>query len=93
MTSSRPKNHHYVSQFLLQGFAHGSNARIHVFDKQEERTFVSSTRNVASEVGFYDFAVEGERQTIEPFLANMEASVAPIVRRIRQHENLKLLTD
>src|SRR5260370_39160148 len=78
---------HYVPQFLLKNFATGSNRnkQIWVFDKQSDRSFRTSVRNVASQGGFYDFRVGAEARSLDPALQRLENAVVEDIRRVVQH--------
>lgn len=90
--SKQIENQHYVPQFLLRNFAEGrkKKKRIHVFDKWNRKAFISSPRNVAAEIGFYDF--DDTDRSLEPLLTNMESEVSPIIKRIVELESVAHLT-
>lgn len=96
-SSKRPKGHpkhqHYVPKILLRGFAQGAKEQISVFDKWDERAFKTSIRNVAGQTGFYDIKTPEGLATLEPALAQLESSTAPILDRIRSHKSIDVLTD
>ena len=77
----RTKNQHYVPQFLLRRFG-DKKGRINVFDKHTQKTFVSSTRNVASENGFYDLKVGEIQISLEPLMCEVENSALGLLNGI-----------
>ncbi len=82
---------HYVPRFLLKNFAHGQKPKIFVYDKSNDRQFHTNIRNVAAERGFYDLDVQGATLTMEPGLADLEATASKAVRRLIQQQNLKAM--
>lgn len=87
------KQQHYVPQLLLRGFADGPKNQVYAFDKQTDRVFRTSIRNVAGETGFYDIDVADGIATLEPGLARLEGEVAPLIDRIRSQRTLAGLSD
>src|SRR5580698_8543943 len=86
-----PDDHqHYVPQLLLRNFAVGSkrNRQVWVFDKQSEKSFRTSIRNVANEGHFYDFSVDGKGHSLDPGLQKLESLVAEDFRWILQQRSL-----
>ena len=63
------KNQHYVPQFILRNFTVGDGKQIHVFDKQDEKSFRTNIRNIAAETGFYNFDIKEYKFTTD-FRAN-----------------------
>lgn len=84
-------NDHYVPQFLLRRFCN-ADKRLHVFDKWNDRSFVSSTRNVASEKGFYDLQLEGEAVSFEPLLCAFENSALGALNAVVDNNSLAVLS-
>ncbi len=91
--ASTKQNQHYVPQFLLRGFTVAGTESVWVYDKQTGRIFRSSIRNVAAERGFYDYSVDGESRTLEPFFSRMEADVARVVQKLLQYQRLSRLSN
>jgi len=85
-----PDNHqHYVPQFLLKIFTTATrNRQIWVFDKHDEKQFKTSVRNVANQQGFYDYVIDGARQSLDPALQRLETAVAEDIRSLVQHRVL-----
>jgi hypothetical protein len=75
---------HHVPQFILRGFASGRSKQIYVFDKATGKSFKTAVRNVASEMGFYDFDAAGEARSLDPLLQRLEDATKEIVRKILQ---------
>jgi len=89
---NRPRNQHYIPQFLLRHFCDESG-RLFVFDKATERVFSGSTRGIAAEAWFYDFIdTDGDRQSLEYFLGRLEAKVSGILAGVLEKESLAHLS-
>jgi hypothetical protein len=80
-----------LRNFSFQG--KGKQQQIHVFDKVEERSFSPGLDNIVAERSFYDFTVDGQPQSIEGSLSEMESKTEPIVRKLLATHDLKLLTN
>lgn len=89
---NHPKKQHYIPQFVLRRFV-DNKGKIWVFDKQTGRHFSSNVKNAASENGFYDFDVAGEKHSIEVPLSKIEDSTAKSLKRIVEEESLANMTD
>jgi hypothetical protein len=85
-------NQHYVPQFILRGFASGRK-QVFVLDKQTGRTFKTSTRNIAAQLGFYDIEVHGDTRSLDPLFTELEDATAIIVKAILEVRHLRLLTE
>jgi hypothetical protein len=85
-----PNNDHYVPQFLLRRFC-DADGRLHVYDKWNDRKFVSSTRNVASEKGFYDLQFDGEMVSLEPLLCKIEEMALGALNSVVDRKSLSSL--
>tara|TARA_R110002049_G_scaffold133887_1_gene293269 strand:+ start:65 stop:979 length:915 start_codon:yes stop_codon:yes gene_type:complete len=85
-------NDHYVPQFLLRRFCN-DDGRLHVFDKWNDRSFVSSTRNVASEKGFYDVKLDDEIVSFEPLLSTFENAALEALNAVVENNSLAVLSD
>jgi len=79
---------HYVPQLLLRGFATPKRRQVYVFDKQIEKVFRSSVRNLACERGFYDLEDEGDPKRLDRWLGRLEEYTAPIIKSIRGRRSL-----
>ncbi len=80
------KKQHYVPQSYLINFS--SNKRsVYVYDKKEQKSFVSSIRDVANGKYFYDLSEEqelklGAKQFIEKFFIPLEGVTASTINDI-----------
>lgn len=90
--NQRTKNQHYVPQFLLRRFADKSE-RVHVYDKHSRKSFVSSTRNVASENYFYDLKVGNTEIALEPVMTEIENAALSALNSIADSGSIDKLTD
>ncbi len=91
--SNRPKNQHYVPQFLLRNFTN-ARGQLVVFDKAKGVSFSTSPRGIAAEAWFYDFVDgKGDPQSLEQILGSLEAGVAGIVAGIIEKQSLAHLTN
>ena len=89
---NHPKQQHFVPQFLLRGFTSGKKGQLFAFDKHTQRVFKTTPRNIAAGKGFYDLKVPAGVLTLEPALAKLEETAAPIVKQVRRQESLASLT-
>lgn len=89
---NRPKNQHTVPQFLLRKFTAVGLDRLFAFDKQSQKTFATTPRNIAAEARFYDFE-NAEDTSLEPLMTRMESDVSPIIDAICRNESLSGLTE
>ena len=85
-------NDHFVPQFLLRRFCN-SDGHLHVFDTWNSRSFVASTRNVASEKRFYDLKIENEVVSFEPVLCEFENSALKALNAIVEQNSAAVLSD
>jgi hypothetical protein len=78
---------------FLAGFeiADGSK-QVHVFDKQNSRSFLAGVHNVAGEHGFYDIEFDEITLTFEPALATLEGEMAGIVAEILDRAEIGFLS-
>ncbi len=90
--NQRTKNQHYVPQFLLRRFADKSE-RVYVYDKHSRKSFVSSTRNVASENFFYDLKVGDTEIALEPLMTDIENAALAALNAIADSGSIANLTD
>ncbi len=76
----KAENQHYVPKMLLRNFAFeglGKQPQIHVFDKHEDRTFVTGIGNVVAERGFNDVVLpDGSTRSVEPIFSDLETRAA-----------------
>ncbi|MDB0544139.1 DUF4238 domain-containing protein [Ralstonia solanacearum] len=79
------RNHHYVPQCYLKGFAssRGKNAQLHVVDAVRRRAFTTTPRNVAAQRDFNRIEVPGfDPNVVEGAYATLEARLAPALKRL-----------
>ena len=70
-----PKAHHYVPQFYLRNFSikHRKQYYTFCYDKATGNLFNPNVKNVAQEIGFYDFVDDdGDKKSIEEFFSALE---------------------
>lgn len=90
MNPSNIKKQHYVPQFLLKKFGTGkkNKEKLWVLDKQTEKIFESSVRDVGHENKFYQYFSEDIILDTERLLENVESIAAPIISKINKLEKL-----
>lgn len=86
------KRHHYIPRFYLNGFVDPNNMPyIWAYEKGNPNIIKAPSENIAVQKHYYSFTTqEGNRdsETLENALAKMEGQVAPIFRKIKNHESL-----
>lgn len=87
------KNQHYVPQFILRNFTVDDGKQIHVFDKQDEKSFRTNIRNIAAETGFYNFDIKEYKFTIELGLSDLESSTCVAFEKIIKERSISNLDD
>jgi len=87
------KVQHYVPQFLLRNFGTGKKDQINVFNKANDKTFVTNARNVAAESRFYDFKSGDMDVSVEPILSRIESAAKPVFKKIADASTLSSLND
>jgi hypothetical protein len=88
---SKPKVHHYVPQFLLNGFVTGSRKQLHAFEKHAGRTFLTPINRAAAESGFNDVDLDSGAWAEDAF-GVLEDDAAPVFKRIIREQRLGGLT-
>ena len=88
MSDNIPVNQHYVPQFLLRNFAANKKEQVHVFDKLKENKFLTSVRNIAAENSFYNFDIDGNTESIEEILSQIEADSTQVIEKIKKNKSL-----
>jgi hypothetical protein len=88
---SGPKTEHYVPQFILRQFLvdHQNNEQVSVYDKHEDRGFVTSIKNVMAENRFHDFLFEDWIVSFEPIASKIEDWCLPTYRRVIETRRLE----
>jgi len=88
----KKKRHHYISRFYLEGFIDPNNKPyIWVYEKGNPNIIKATAGNIAVQKHYYAFTTpEGEKdsETFENLFAEIEGKVAPILKKIKDHEIL-----
>lgn len=85
MATGVPRNHHWVPQCYLKGFAksRSKNAQLHVIDAVAHRHFTTVPRNVASTRDFNRIEIAGvDPNRVEMDMAQFEGAVDKALERI-----------
>lgn len=84
------QNQHYVPKFILRQFlADTDGERVAVYDKQTDKTFVTSIRNVMAENRFNDFLFDDDWiVSFEPLACAAEDQVLPTYQNILKTRRL-----
>jgi len=83
MSTTRPKQHHYVPRFYLERFA-DPEGHVWTFDKFTDKVFATSPSKLAREGGFYHapaLGTEIDQTAMEDMLSELEGEVSPIIAR------------
>ncbi len=88
---SKPKKHHYISQFLLKNFTDSEKKTVFVLDKTNGKIYKSSLLDTGSENFFYEFAGINPGTDTEAKLANLESVCAPIFEQVIRKESIKAI--
>lgn len=86
--ATEARNHHWVPQCYLKGFARSpsKNAQLFVADAKTGRSFLTSPRNVASARDFNRVDAVGiDPGHVEAGYADFEGLAAPALRRLREN--------
>lgn len=87
---------HYVPKFLLNHFACNPTKKrgkkVFVYDKWEDKIFVSNVSNVTCEGHFYDFEIKGYDFTMEPGISGVESKAAVAVNKLIKEQDINQLT-
>jgi hypothetical protein len=81
------KVQHYVPHFLLKRWGTGKKCHVHAFEKASGTTWAAKAKTLARESRFYDFEIDGQKLTLEPGLANLEAETSGSFRRLVEAES------
>jgi hypothetical protein len=81
---------HYVPQFILRQFlSEKDGERVAVYDKHDDKTFVTSIKNIMAERRFNDFAFGDEYiASFEPMASRAEDQVLPAYRQVIEERRL-----
>ncbi|MDP8237864.1 MAG: DUF4238 domain-containing protein [Candidatus Hatepunaea meridiana] len=84
------KKQHHTPRFYLNGFTfiEKKKSLLWVFEKETQKWFKSTPDNIGFIRGFYDVEIEGNKNIVENFYAEVEKRVAPIFRKIIENETL-----
>ncbi len=75
------ENQHWVPKLLLKNFA-DSDGRVYFLDIHSDEIGKRPPRQLASEPGFNDFEIDGQRVSFEEQFERVETRVAPVLKRI-----------
>jgi hypothetical protein len=91
--SNIPRAHHYLPRFYLKNFAlkKGKTFRVHVYDLDTKRQFVTAIENIAQETDF-NGAFPGSNEPAEPVLAKLENYMSPAVGKLISTDSVDRLT-
>lgn len=81
------RNHHYLSQFYLRGFAErgGDESWVHVLDLDQRKTFKTKPRNLAAVRDFNRVDLDGhDPNVLENQMAQLESSAAQAWTRVHE---------
>jgi hypothetical protein len=75
---------HYVPQFILRQFlSEPEGERVAVYDKHDDKTFVTSIKNIMAERRFNDFVFEDDYMvSFEPIACRVEDQVLPAYKQV-----------
>src|SRR5258708_1066961 len=77
------QNQHYVPKFILRNFlSDGPKDQVSVYDKHEDRVFVTSVKNIMAERPFNDFSMADWIVSFENIDSKIEEMILPTYRRI-----------
>lgn len=84
------QNQHYVPKFILREFlSNDAKERVNVYDKQADRTFVTSIRNIMAERRFNEFAIDEDHfASFEPVACGAEDRLLPVYREVVEQRRL-----
>lgn len=88
---TKKKRHHYIPRFYLDGFVDPLNRPyIWVYEKGNPNIIKATAENVAVRKHYYSFVTAvGHEDSFEDIFGMIESEVAPIFRKIINHENLE----
>jgi hypothetical protein len=86
------KVQHYVPQFLLRNFCNGNGNQVWVYDKTQNRSFPTNTKNVAGEGRFYDFDFEGFPLSLEPWLSDLEGKSKTVIDAVLAADRIDVIS-
>ena len=85
---TRPKRHHYLPQFYIEGFCH--SGRIWVYDRQADKYRHQTPQNTGVIGHYYSIAgPDGEKDTeLEGVLAQVESAAKPIITKVTERQEI-----
>lgn len=83
---------HYVPQFLLRPFGHGSkkSRKLHAFDKKSRVSEYIAIKDIAYEDHLYDLS-DGSK-SLDPLLSELEQRTAPLIKNIVEKRSVRLIS-
>jgi len=82
MKSNNKRNHHYVSQFYLEGFINPAEGKLNVFDRTRKKHFKTIPRNVASQRDYNRMEMDGRENAVEDALGAFEGEASIVFKNI-----------
>lgn len=84
----------YVPKFILRHFLSSvEKEHVSVYDKHEDKVFVTSLENIMAENRFHDLAVGDSSSSFEPIASKIEELVLPAYRQIIEQRKLSHTTE
>jgi hypothetical protein len=84
------QNQHYVPKFILRQFlSKEQQEQVSVYDKRDDKIFVTAIKNIMSERRFNDFIFEDWIVSFEPIVSEIERIVLPRYQRILETRRLE----
>ena len=90
MTPGRPRRHHYLPQFYLEGFT-ATGARddyLHVLDQRSGKRWKAKVPEVAYEKDLYEIPDDQDTTAMERGFSRIESILAPAVKRVRGKQGI-----
>lgn len=88
---SKSKNHHYVPQHLVRNFSTNKKGQVHVFDKQTDSAFLTSTKNILSETKFHEFRHGDYTISYEGKISKIENIYYETLAKVIREQSVKSL--
>lgn len=87
---SEPKLHHYVPRALLRRFS--TDGVIHVYDKQNGKSWSNSVGNTGAEKHFYTVQMGGVKKNFEYAFQDIDSTYASVINQLLTLTNINELT-